>query len=242
MWPSAPEEHAVLSDPFRLLSAEFASTCRRQPLWADGTPLEELVAVIRVDDPGPERSDAAVRAVLADGGNAQVGVLVVLHALAPRLRLQLSPRATAAYRADALAELAIVVGERELGGRRLARRMVSRAHSRTFRHYQRACDVRGVEVLAPGEWLADAADAAAVAGDVDDLAALRVDLGRFSRAMAQAVTDGVLTEGASRAFLDHRLRPVLTPADPRPSATRVAALRAGRRLAALADQHLRCRD
>ena len=148
----------------------------------------------------------------------------------------------AEYRSDALTDLATVVLEGDLAGPRIGHRLVNRAHTRTHKHHHRVRHRGYIEETTvdpyPPEWVIEAGDRRGVGADVADLAAARVDIGRFHEAIMELLLSGALPLAAWEVYRDHRLGSDFVMAAPAPTERRVAAYRAARRLQPLVDSHL----
>lgn len=205
-------------------------------------PLCDLVDIIRNDHHDQHASDDAIRTLVAEGRTNPDALTVALHALVPKLRTRLARAATAEYRVDALANLAIVMLESDLATPHLARRLVNRAHNRTWRAAGRVrtrgrahittnvpCDPADFETLHAGP--DDRPDI--------DAAIERADLDRFRNAVGAAIVGGDLAAHHWTTFCELRLiRPLLADPAPTTGRERVAACRAARQIVPLARIHL----
>lgn len=236
-------------DPYSDLARAYHHLARRPPAWAaqlapdDGAGLDAVMEAIRAGGPDFVRSDATIRALAGLARRDPSAATVLLHALAPKLRQQLSRAATAEYRGDALTELAIVILENDLDGVGLARRLVNRAHTRTYKHERRirhhGTTTPMVVDPCPPDWLANLHDSGFSCPDIAVAIADRVDLEQFTGGVHRLVANGGLTAGSWRAFVDHRLAGALHgPGVGAPTRQRVAAHRAARHLAPLIAHHL----
>jgi hypothetical protein len=111
------------------LAYQFAIIAERQG-WLPGVDLHEVVDTIRADD--SHASDDALRLLLhADHPEAPT---VALYALAPRVRKKLgdNSRRSHEYVYDVYGNLAVILAEGPHDGTCLARRLVGRAHQRTY--------------------------------------------------------------------------------------------------------------
>lgn len=217
---------------------------RPRPAWLapfPGTGLEDLVAAIRNDRPDTTTSDVTLRALLGVARDQPDAMTVALYSLAPRLRARLGRTVTDDYRGDVLADLALVLLDSPLDGTGLAARLVNRAHNRAYKA-ARSAYTRGVvnvTTIIPRDPERFARDHDPSGDDVATMAARRVDLARFHRAVRAAIRDGELTEAAWAAYRDHRLRRVLDP-DARlcTSHERTTASRTAHKLEPLIQSHL----
>lgn len=236
-------------DPYSELARVYRHLARRPPAWAaqlapgDAAGLDAVVQLVRASDADSTRSDVTIRALAGLAHDDRSAATVLLHALAPKLRQQLSRAATAEYRADALTELAIVILENDLDGEGLARRLVNRAHTRTYKHEYRirhhgTADLKIVDPCPPDR-LTDLRDRQTAVTDIASGVADRVDLERFIASAVALVATGSMTAGSWHALVEHRLTGALTGSGrTAPTRQRVAAHRAVRRLAPLVSRHL----
>lgn len=233
---------------YHRLEADYQRLANRPlPGWLTpdlGPSLAAVVDAIRRDQPDPTRSDEVLRAVVAAGNRDPDALTVALWALTPRLRATSGKAATQQYRDDMLAELLFVLSDVALDGTGLARRLVSRAHTRAWRaaraEHTSSSAVHPVAIqLRDPQRLAD--HDIPCADDVAELVAARADLCRFHRAVEAAVAAGDVAESGWMAYRDHRLGRLGLGTDRRPgtSRERMAAHRAGVHLARLAARHLR---
>lgn len=235
--------------PYSDLAQAYHHLARRPPAWArqlapgDGLGLDAVVEAVRASGPDFTRSDATIRTLVGLAHRDPSAGTVLLHSLAPRLRQQLSRAATDEYRADALTELAIVILENDLDGEGLARRLVNRAHTRTYKREHRVRH-RGTTTPmvvdpCPPDWLANLHDDRFSRPDIAVAIADRVDLERFTASAHYLVATRGLTSRSWRAFVDHRLAGALHGTGVgSPTRQRVAAHRAAQHLAPLIAHHL----
>ena len=234
--------------PYRQLDTAYQLIRQRharRPIDGLGD-LDEIVGTIRTDTPDSERSDQALRNLIAIGRTVPDASTVALHALAPALAYRISRTATVEYHQDALTELALVILDSDTDGSRLAHRLVNRTHSRVWRT-ARTDRVGGgsnpVEIL-PREphrlvLIQELLEVAASEDRVADVATARVSLERFQAAVADAIAKGVVPERVWDAYRRSRLRAAgITEPAKTTSQERVLAHRAGRRLCPLVDAQL----
>jgi hypothetical protein len=229
---------------FRQLDATYQHlTARPRPAWLAtivNGGLDDVVTAIRDDRPDTAASDTTLRTLLDLASEYPDALTVAMHALAPQLRARLSRSVTDDYRGDVLTDLALVLLDSPLEGPRLARRLVNRAHNRTYKA-ARSAYVRGlvnVTTITPHDpqrfvRQRDGGE------DIATVVARRVDLARFHTAVRAAIHNGHLSESAWAAYRDHRLARVVDP-DARlcSSHERTTASRTARKLEPLIDSHL----
>lgn len=231
-------------NPYDQLHHEFERLARTRHRICTGgvTPLGDLVELIRDEHIGRQRSDDLLRALVNEGRTNPDALTVALHALVPMLRTRLARAVTDEYRVDALANLAIVMLESDLATPHLARRLVNRAHNRTWRAAGRVRTSGRTRIMTNVP--CDPADFETMHARPDDRPTIdaaieRADLARFGEAVAEAIAGGDLAAHHWTTFRDLRLvRPLLPEPEPTTGRDRVAACRAARRLAPIAQRHL----
>lgn len=196
--------------PYQQITARYRQLARRtRPAWLTAIgdlTLDELVDTIRASTtPG---SDDHLRALVTAGRRDPDALTVALHALLPALQARLGRTVTDEYRTDMLTDLTLVLLDSPLDGRRLAHRLVNRAHNRTYKaarrvHTRGVINLTTITTCDPDQLHRQADDRT---GDLADTVADRIDLTRFHAAVRAAIDSGQLTNDAWNAYRDHRLR------------------------------------
>ena len=236
-----------MTDPYQALERACRHLARRpiperwreQPALRDQTSIVAIVDTIRdaADRQAQDRSDRTIRALATVGRRDPDAHTVLLHAIADGLRRRLGRTTTSEYRADVLADLAVVILEADDLDRvdRLATRLANRAHNRAHKRSRRV-HLRGdrhpttVEPCPP-ERLTRLHDRFSHTDDVAELATDRVALDRFHTAIVRAIADGELTAAVWDSYRDGRLTRAFVADLPVTTAReRTETHRAGRRL------------
>lgn len=244
-----------MTDPYQALERAYLHLARRPipPLWRDQPALRDQASIVAIvdtirnhaDQRAQHRSDQAIRALATVGCNDSDAHTVLLHAIADGLRRRLGRTTTSEYRADVLADLAIVILEADDLDRvdRLATRLANRAHNRAHKRARRV-HLRGdrhpttVEPLPP-ERLTRLHDRVDHTDGVAELATDRVALARFHTAVLGAIAGGQITTAVWDSYRDGRLtRAFVADLPVTTSRERTETHRAGRRLRPFVDAQL----
>jgi len=241
-----------MTDPYQAIERAYLHLARRpiptswraQPALHDQTSIVGIVDTIR-DQNDQCRSDRMIRTLAQLGRNDTDAHTVLLHALADGLRRRLGRTTTTEYRADVLADLAIVILEADdLDLRdRLAARLQNRAHNRAHKRNRRV-RVRGERHPTtidpcPPERLTRLHDRVSHTDGVAELATDRVALSQFHAAIVRAIDGGELAATVWTSYRDGRLARVFVADLPATtSRERTETHRAGRRLRPFVDAQL----
>jgi hypothetical protein len=219
--------------------AQRVSSDASSPGWA-----EQAVLVVGGRDVGA--SDLLVRALATLGAQDQDAMIILVAGVSRLLQRRLRSGQSAEFRADAIAELVLVVADATARGElerlnRLAMRVAWRVHTRLHKRARRTRH-RGTanpvttEVVAPETMPTDRYRRAEP--DAADLAVARVDLGRFAEAVRVDVANGVLADRAWTAYRDRRLARAIARRRPATSTERRAAAQAAKAIHRHATTHL----
>lgn len=245
-----------MTDPYRELEHAYLDIARKplphpwlsEPVIAAHKSVTGILDAIRADTHNPAshvQSDDTIRALARLGRHDPHARIVLLHALAAEVRRRLGRATTSEYRADVLADLAIVVLEADDLDQvdRLATRLANRAHNRAHKRSRRV-RTRGERHPTtidpcPPERLTRLHDSQSHSDGVAELATTRAALDQFHASIRHAIATGELPETIWTRYRDGKLARAVHSGLPATTARqRTETHRAGRRLKTYIDAHL----